>query len=74
MAPTRIYVKSLAGADGKAPGLVKGMAHITGGGLVENVPRVLAENLTAVLKKDAWEMPASSSGCRAPATSTRREM
>ena len=36
---------------------VKGMAHITGGGLVENVPRVLQDNLTAVLQRDAWTMP-----------------
>jgi phosphoribosylformylglycinamidine cyclo-ligase len=36
---------------------VKGMAHITGGGLVENVPRVLGDKLTAVLHKDAWTLP-----------------
>src|SRR6185295_13027804 len=36
----------------------KGMAHITGGGLVENVPRVLAENLTARIDRKAWPMPA----------------
>ncbi|WP_153160929.1 phosphoribosylformylglycinamidine cyclo-ligase [Zoogloea sp. 1C4] len=57
MEPTRIYVKSLLALMEKRAGLVKGMAHITGGGLLENVPRVLADNLTAVLKKDAWEMP-----------------
>ncbi len=57
MEPTRIYVKSLLALMEKRAGLVKGMAHITGGGLLDNVPRVLAENLTAVLKKDAWEMP-----------------
>ncbi|HRH72502.1 MAG TPA: AIR synthase-related protein, partial [Zoogloea sp.] len=57
MEPTRIYVKSLLALIDKRDGLVKGMAHITGGGLLENVPRVLADNLTAVLKKDAWEMP-----------------
>jgi phosphoribosylformylglycinamidine cyclo-ligase len=33
------------------------MAHITGGGIVENVPRVLAENLTARLNRGAWPMP-----------------
>ena len=55
MEPTRIYVKPLLAL---MKGLrVKGMAHITGGGLVENVPRVLAENLTAVLHRDAWAMP-----------------
>src|SRR5205085_3261622 len=36
---------------------VKGMVHIKGGGLVENVPRVLAENLTAVLDSSSWTMP-----------------
>jgi phosphoribosylformylglycinamidine cyclo-ligase len=55
MEPTRIYVKPLLAL---MQGLqVKGMAHITGGGLVENVPRVLGENLTAILHRDAWTMP-----------------
>ena len=36
---------------------VKGMVHITGGGLVENVPRVLQKNLTAVMHHDEWTMP-----------------
>ena len=57
MEPTRIYVKSLLALMEKRAGLVKSMAHVTGGGLLENVPRVLADNLTAVLKKNAWEMP-----------------
>ncbi|MES2073365.1 MAG: phosphoribosylformylglycinamidine cyclo-ligase [Pseudomonadota bacterium] len=55
MAPTRIYVKPLLALMDSME--VKGMAHITGGGLVENVPRVLRDNLTAVLHKDAWVMP-----------------
>ncbi|HJV81217.1 phosphoribosylformylglycinamidine cyclo-ligase [Noviherbaspirillum sp.] len=55
MAPTRIYVKPLLALMEKLE--VKGMAHITGGGLVENVPRVLRGNLTAVLHRDAWTMP-----------------
>ena len=55
MEPTRIYVKPLLAL---MKGLrVKGMAHITGGGLVENVPRVLSDGLTAVLHRDAWVMP-----------------
>ena len=37
---------------------VKGMAHITGGGLTENVPRVLPEGMQAVLQRSAWNMPA----------------
>ncbi len=55
MAPTRIYVKPLLALMQSIT--VKGMAHITGGGLVENVPRVLQDNLTAVLQRDAWTMP-----------------
>ena len=55
MAPTRLYVKPLLALMGSME--VKGLVHITGGGLVENIPRVLAENLTAVLDVNAWEMP-----------------
>jgi len=55
MAPTRIYVKPLLGLMGAME--VKGMVHITGGGLVENIPRVLADNLTAVLDAKSWTMP-----------------
>ena len=55
LAPTRIYVKSLLALINSLP--VKGMAHITGGGLTENVPRVLGDQLTALLQRDAWPMP-----------------
>ncbi len=54
MAPTRIYVQPLLKLLATLP--VKGMAHITGGGLTENIPRVLPENLTAELEKGSWEM------------------
>ncbi|KAA3652663.1 MAG: phosphoribosylformylglycinamidine cyclo-ligase [Proteobacteria bacterium] len=57
MEPTRIYVKPLLALMKAHPGLVKGMAHITGGGLLENVPRVLPEGLTAELRADAWQLP-----------------
>ena len=55
MAPTKIYVKPLLKLMSEIE--VKGMAHITGGGLVENIPRVLHDHLTAVLRKDSWRMP-----------------
>ncbi|KAK0330103.1 hypothetical protein LTR94_034162, partial [Friedmanniomyces endolithicus] len=55
MAPTRIYVRSLL------PLLkshrIKGLAHITGGGLLENIPRVLPREAHAVVDADAWEQP-----------------
>jgi phosphoribosylformylglycinamidine cyclo-ligase len=53
--PTRIYVKSLLALMQQAR--VKGMAHITGGGLVENVPRVLPETVKAVIVKSSWSPP-----------------
>ena len=54
MAPTRIYVKSLLKLIDALP--VKGMAHITGGGITENIPRVLPEGLTAEIKAATWQM------------------
>lgn len=55
MAPTRIYVKPLLKLISSLT--VKGMAHITGGGITENVPRVLPEGFTAEIKKGSWDMP-----------------
>lgn len=52
MAPTRIYVKPLLRLQRELP--VHGVAHITGGGLVDNIPRVLPDGLEAVLERDAW--------------------
>ena len=55
MAPTRIYVKSVLPLI-KA-GLVEAGAHITGGGLIENPPRCIAEGLEAAFDWDAWPLP-----------------
>ena len=56
MEPTRIYVKPVLPI--MKAGLVKGAAHITGGGLIENPPRCIAEGLQAKFDWDAWPMPA----------------
>lgn len=58
MAPTRIYVKSVLEAMRRNVSAIKGVAHITGGGLLDNVPRILQPGLSAHLQRDAWEMPA----------------
>jgi phosphoribosylformylglycinamidine cyclo-ligase len=55
MAPTRIYVKPLLALMQSLT--IKGMAHITGGGLTENVPRVLPTNVVAVLDSKTWDTP-----------------
>jgi phosphoribosylformylglycinamidine cyclo-ligase len=56
MAPTRIYVRSLLALIAQVR--VKGMAHITGGGLTENIPRVLPPACKVVLRQAAWPQPA----------------
>ena len=55
MAPTRIYVKPLLPLV--RSGHVHAMAHITGGGLLENIPRILPEGLHAEVNADLWEQP-----------------
>ncbi len=52
MAPTRIYVKPLLQLIGSVP--VRGLAHITGGGLVENIPRVIPPHLEVVIERRTW--------------------
>jgi phosphoribosylformylglycinamidine cyclo-ligase len=55
LTPTRIYVKSCLAAA--RTGKVKALAHITGGGLLENVPRVLTADLAAVFDASRWPFP-----------------
>ena len=55
LAPTRIYVKAI---HALLPNFdIHAMAHITGGGLLENIPRVLPDNAQAVINKDSWQLP-----------------
>ena len=53
--PTRIYVKSILSLNKSHP--IHAISHITGGGLLENIPRVLPKNLTAKLDSNSWETP-----------------
>lgn len=55
MTPTRLYVKPILAALNQFK--IKGMAHITGGGITENLPRVLPENCVAQIDAQAWQMP-----------------
>lgn len=57
--PTRIYVKSILKVlnKHKTKKRVKGMAHITGGGLLENIPRILPEDCAVQLERDRWDAP-----------------
>jgi phosphoribosylformylglycinamidine cyclo-ligase len=54
MAPTRLYVKAMLQLMARLP--VKGLAHITGGGIVDNVPRILPEHLTARIERKSWPL------------------
>ena len=54
--PTKIYVKSILSLLEKVE--VKGIAHITGGGFIENIPRILPEGVSAEIVKNSYEVPA----------------
>jgi phosphoribosylformylglycinamidine cyclo-ligase len=56
LAPTRIYVKSLLELNNKIS--IHALSHITGGGLLENIPRVLPDDKKAVISADSWQRPA----------------
>ena len=56
LAPTRIYVKPVLNIIKQFQ--VNALAHITGGGLLENIPRVLPRNTRAVIDSDSWQRPA----------------
>ncbi|MFQ5900543.1 MAG: phosphoribosylformylglycinamidine cyclo-ligase [Thermodesulfobacteriota bacterium] len=55
LTPTRIYIKSILNLMKEFT--VKGVAHITGGGLIKNVPRILPDGCSVVINRDAWDVP-----------------
>ena len=72
MAPTRLYVKPVLAALAAHP--IKALAHITGGGLLENIPRVLPEGLAAHLDKGSWPQTALFAWLQATAGISDHEM
>jgi len=72
LTPTRIYVKSCLAAI-KAGG-VKALAHITGGGLIENVPRVLPDNAVAEIDAASWTLPPVFAWLKKAATIEAQEL
>ena len=70
--PTRIYVRSLLPLVQQ--GRAKGLAHITGGGLLENIPRVLPDNCHAIVDSDSWDLPAIFKELQAGAGISGEEM
>ncbi len=72
LAPTRIYVKPLLELINKVN--VHAMAHITGGGLLENLPRVMPDNTQAQIDRQAWQQPAIFDWLREQGNVDSREM
>lgn len=56
--PTKIYVQPVLNALEKFPDAIHGLAHITGGGLIDNLPRVLPQHLNAAIDSNSWPRPA----------------
>lgn len=57
MAPTRLYVKPVLAVLNQFETAIKGLVHVTGGGLLENIPRVLPKNTAAHIDRNAWTLP-----------------
>jgi len=72
LTPTRIYVKALLQALAKSR--IQGMAHITGGGLLDNIPRCLPEGLCAVIDAKTWPLPPVFGWLHAAAEMTCEDM
>jgi len=70
--PTRIYVRSLLPLVQQ--GMIKGLAHITGGGLLENIPRVLPAGVHAAIDTETWSLPPIFAELRAGGTVAAEEM
>jgi phosphoribosylformylglycinamidine cyclo-ligase len=77
LTPTRIYVKSCLAAiraESSALGGVKALAHITGGGLLENIPRVLPQGLACDIDAGSWPLPPVFAWMRKVAGTDAHEM
>jgi len=72
LTPTRIYVKSILNL--MRDFTIKGIAHITGGGLLENLPRVLPQQCQAIIDRNSWEKPAIFEMLRAGGNIPEEEM
>lgn len=81
LTPTRIYVKPLlkalsipSSSSSASASAIKGLAHITGGGLVDNVPRMLPSTLTAHIDVSAWQLPSVFAWLKKTGNVTATEM
>jgi len=70
--PTKIYVKSTLNA--LKAGHIKAISHITGGGFVENIPRILPDGVSAHVDANSWQMPAVFNWLRKAGNITAQEM
>ena len=72
--PTRIYVKQILSLLAKFPKEVRGIVHVTGGGWIENPPRVLPKGLGIAFKKGSWPIPKSFSDIQKKGNVSEQEM